>query len=161
MTGTLHEDHYRFLFISRSVLLRMRNVSHKSCGENPNTHVMLNNFLRISCRLWDSVEEYRRNGQATYDGMAHAHCMPDNWLYKHMLRICNTYCFSTGTMVARTRLSVAFIRTLPVLFFCNDADSSVWRKIMMNYMNALNTAVMSTVFWRNIPLFLWNVIKPQ
>jgi hypothetical protein len=29
--------------------------------------------------------------------------------------ICNTYCFSTATMVTRTRLSVNVIRTLPVL----------------------------------------------
>jgi hypothetical protein len=33
-------------------------------------------------------------------------CMLDNWGYKHTLRICNTYCFPTATMVARTRLSV-------------------------------------------------------
>jgi hypothetical protein len=32
-----------------------------------------------------------------------------------MLRISNTYCFSTATIVTRTRLSVTFIRTLPVL----------------------------------------------
>jgi hypothetical protein len=30
---------------------------------------------------------------------------------------CNTYCFSTATMVTRTRLSVMFIRTLPLLFW--------------------------------------------
>jgi hypothetical protein len=28
--------------------------------------------------------------------------------------MCNTYCFSTATVVTRTRLSVNFIRTLPV-----------------------------------------------
>jgi len=39
--------------------------------------------------------------------MAHAHCMLDPQDYKHPLRICNTYCFSTATLVARTRLSVA------------------------------------------------------
>jgi len=26
--------------------------------------------------------------------------------YKYTLRMCNTYCFSTATMVARTRLNV-------------------------------------------------------
>jgi hypothetical protein len=112
----------------------MRNVSHKSCRKNPNTHVMLNNFLRISCRLWDNVEKYCRTGQVTDDEMAHAHCMPDNWVYKHTLKICNTYCFCTGTIVARTRLSVTFIPTLSLLF-CNDVDSSAWHKIMMNYIN--------------------------
>jgi hypothetical protein len=37
ITGTLLEDHYTFLITSRSVLLRMRNVPDKSCGENQNT----------------------------------------------------------------------------------------------------------------------------
>jgi len=52
------------------------------------------------------VEKYRRAGQATDDNMAHAHCMLDNSGYKHTLRVCNTCCFSTTSMVARTRLSV-------------------------------------------------------
>ena len=38
--------------------------------------------------------------------MAHAHYMLDTYGYKHALTICNTYCFSTATMVARTRLIV-------------------------------------------------------
>jgi len=36
--GTLCEDNYTFLIISRSVLLRMRNVSDQICKENQNTH---------------------------------------------------------------------------------------------------------------------------
>jgi hypothetical protein len=35
---------------------------------------------------------------------------------QHSLSICITYCFSTATMVMRTRLSVTAIRSLPVLF---------------------------------------------
>jgi hypothetical protein len=34
ISGTLHEDKYTFLITSLSVLLRMRNVSDKSCREN-------------------------------------------------------------------------------------------------------------------------------
>jgi len=34
--GNLHEDHWTFYIISRSVLLRMRNVSDKYFGENQN-----------------------------------------------------------------------------------------------------------------------------
>jgi len=37
-------------------------------------------------------------------------------VYKHTFRICNTYCFSTATVFARTRLNLTFIRTLPVIF---------------------------------------------
>jgi hypothetical protein len=34
-----------FLIISRSILLRMRNVSVKSCRENQNTHFVFSNFF--------------------------------------------------------------------------------------------------------------------
>ena len=44
ITGTLHEDRYTFFIISRSVLLRMRNVSNKSCTENQNTHFVFSDF---------------------------------------------------------------------------------------------------------------------
>jgi hypothetical protein len=52
ITGTLLEEQYTFFVISRSVLLRMRNVSDKICGENQNTHLMHNNsFFLKSCLL--------------------------------------------------------------------------------------------------------------
>jgi len=37
ITGTLHEDQYTFLIIFRSILLRERNVSDKSCIEKQHT----------------------------------------------------------------------------------------------------------------------------
>jgi hypothetical protein len=45
ITGTLHEEQYKLLIISRSVLLRMGNISDKSCRENQNTHFTFNNFF--------------------------------------------------------------------------------------------------------------------
>jgi len=36
--GNLHEDQYTFLIISRSALLRMRNISDKICKGNQKTH---------------------------------------------------------------------------------------------------------------------------
>ena len=39
--GTLHENQYKFLIISRLVVTRMRNVSDK-LRENQNTHFMFN-----------------------------------------------------------------------------------------------------------------------
>ena len=44
-TGTLHEDLYILLTISRSILLEMRNVSDKSCREHQNTHFVFSNFF--------------------------------------------------------------------------------------------------------------------
>jgi len=41
----LHEDRCSFSIISRSVLLRTRNVTNKSCRESNNTHLVFNNYL--------------------------------------------------------------------------------------------------------------------
>jgi hypothetical protein len=43
--------------------------------------------------------KYYGVGQGTNDNMADEHCMLENNGYKRSLRICNTYCFSTATMV--------------------------------------------------------------
>jgi hypothetical protein len=46
--GKLHKDQNTFLIKSKSVLLKMRNVSDKSCRENQNTNLMFNNtFSKI------------------------------------------------------------------------------------------------------------------
>ena len=63
--------------------------------------------------MWKNFVE-RGRSQVTDDSMAHVHCMMDDYGYRH--RLCNTYCFHTATMVARTHLIVTFIRTVPVLF---------------------------------------------
>ena len=67
--GTLHEDLYVFI-ISSLWILRMRNVSDKSCRENQNKYLMFNIlFPRKSCRLWDNVEKYGTAGQAADDNI--------------------------------------------------------------------------------------------
>jgi len=50
------------------------------------------------------VEKYRRAGMVTGDDMARVHCI----LATNPLKISNTYCFSTATMVPRTRLNFTF-----------------------------------------------------
>jgi len=71
--GTLHEDLSTFM-ICRSHLLRMRNISDKSCKENQNTHFIFNNLFspRKSCRLWDNVGKYTVVPAGTDDSMSHA-----------------------------------------------------------------------------------------
>jgi hypothetical protein len=44
-TCTLHEDVCTFMTVSRSVLLRMKTASDKSCRENQNKHFMINNVF--------------------------------------------------------------------------------------------------------------------
>jgi len=43
---------------------------------------------------------------STDNNMAHAHFTLGTKVYKHTLTICNTYCFFSTTVVARTRLTV-------------------------------------------------------
>jgi hypothetical protein len=73
------------------------------------THILCSmTLLRKSYCLWGNVKKYGTAGQATRDNMAHAHCMPDTWGYRHTLRMCNNYCFCTATTDIPTRLSVTF-----------------------------------------------------
>ena len=98
------------MIIFRWILLRMRNISDKSCRENRVTHLNFSNcFLKSSC-LWD-VESYCRGRQGT-DGSILRRTRFACWITKARhtdtptLRICDTYCFSTATMVTRPRLGV-------------------------------------------------------
>ena len=120
--GTLHEDQCTFFIVSRSFLLRVRNISDKSSRENQNTHFVFSNFFffRKSYRLWDNVDKYCSAGQTTDYKMAHAHCMLYNKGYRHALRIWNTHCFSTATMVALTCLNVTL--QYIVCLICNVAN---------------------------------------
>jgi len=45
ITCNLHADRYTFLIISRSVLLRMRNIPDKSCTQSQNTHFVFSNVF--------------------------------------------------------------------------------------------------------------------
>jgi hypothetical protein len=55
--------------ISRSILLRMRNISDKFV-EKIKTHFMFEDFFfRKSCHLWDYVQKYGRDRQTTDDNI--------------------------------------------------------------------------------------------
>jgi hypothetical protein len=62
--------------ISWWILLRIRNVSNRSCRKNQNTHFMFNNCFRKSCFLWDNVKKYGHKLQ--YGGALHAGLVPLN-----------------------------------------------------------------------------------
>jgi hypothetical protein len=64
---TLHEARYTFLTTSRSVLLRMRNISDKLVDKTKTRILCSVTFFRKSCRLWDNVEKYCSAGQGTDD----------------------------------------------------------------------------------------------
>ena len=52
---TLHEDQFTFLIISRSGLLRTRNVSDKSCREHQQTYYVFSNFFFESLALYETM----------------------------------------------------------------------------------------------------------
>ena len=84
--------------ISRSVLLRMRTVSDKSCRKTRNTHFVVNNSFFENRTVyeikWKNVVG-RVRPQMTKWHMLHTHT-----------QVVSYSCFSTATMVAKTRLSV-------------------------------------------------------
>ena len=54
------------------------------------------------------MENISRSGGSTDDNMAHEHCMVDTYDYKHVLGMCNTYGFSTATMVAQRAIMLHY-----------------------------------------------------
>ena len=55
--GQLKADAYNlriFMVVSRWILLRMRNVSDKSCREDQNTHFIFNTFSK-NCTIYKTV----------------------------------------------------------------------------------------------------------
>jgi hypothetical protein len=75
IAGTLHEDVFTFMTISRWILLRIRNVLDQICTENQ-THALslITFFPRKLCLLWDNIKEFGGVRKATYrHAHAHAH----------------------------------------------------------------------------------------
>ena len=99
---TSHSDQYTFFIVSRWVL-KMKNVSHISCREYRNTHFVFNDFFFENLTVYEIMWT-----NTVQRGRTHALCMLDIYGYKHTLRICNTYCISTATMVTGKRLYVTF-----------------------------------------------------
>ena len=60
--------------------------------------------------MWKNIVEWGRPQMTIWRNML------DNYGCIHTLRLRNTHCFATATVVARTHLRVTFIRTLPLLF---------------------------------------------
>jgi hypothetical protein len=78
MTGTFREGQYRFLIIFPSALLRMKNISCKSCKENQNIYSMFNNYLsKILPFMRECGKILQRGTQATDDNIPHARGMLD------------------------------------------------------------------------------------
>jgi hypothetical protein len=103
-----------FKIISRSILLRIKINSGKSCRENQNAHNFQKHwgeggivlFMRYCGKMLYSQAGHNAN-------MQHAHCMLQATNKPSEYAILIHY-FATATIVARTRLNVTF-STLPVV----------------------------------------------
>ena len=98
--GTLREDQSTFLIISHSVLLRMGNVSDKSCRENQNTHFVLVTVFPPKIVPFMNADKYGNSptgNSANIIRRMRTAC----WVTKatNTLSKC---CFSTETVVTRT-----------------------------------------------------------
>jgi hypothetical protein len=69
ITRILHAHLHTLMIIPHSFLLRMKNVPHKICTGNQNTHFIFSNVSRKSCPLWDNVKIHITVGQATNDNV--------------------------------------------------------------------------------------------
>jgi len=66
------------MIISHRILLRMRNVSDKSCRENENIHSMFNFFFTENLVIYEIMcKNIVQRDKATFNNAAHAHCMLD------------------------------------------------------------------------------------
>jgi hypothetical protein len=89
-----YPDESLCILISRSILLRMRNVSDKTSRGNENTHFMFNNFSPENRAVYEIMWGKNCRAKRTTD---------DNTLlvarsfwvtsYRHILRTCDIYCF--------------------------------------------------------------------
>jgi len=98
-TGNLHEDLCIFMILSHQTLLRMRNVSGKSCRENQKTHFVQKVFFNRANYevMWKNMVEPDR---------AQVAIMRIKDARMHTYITLNTYCFSTGTTVTLMHLNV-------------------------------------------------------
>jgi len=111
----------------------MRNVSDGICRENRNTNFMPSTFSPslMPLIMWkNSVEP---NTPQMTCNTAHAHCIVGNKGYRHVVRICNTYCFS-ATIFTRTRFSVSIMHTFTVLLIDIDAVEKYKEGTWTSYM---------------------------
>ena len=110
--------------ISRSVLLRMRNISDKICRENLNTHFMFSNLKKKDNvrKMW-----YSRGGHRCEYDTAHAFCMLANRCYRHTLRIRHTYCLFSTNIVTRKFPNISLY--VHSLSYCRRYSSGIFNHL--------------------------------
>jgi hypothetical protein len=110
--------------------LEKRNVSDKRYRGNQNTHYVFKNLFPENCAVYEIMWKYAYIVEQGRPQMAVRRMSIPCWITKathththtHTHTICNNYCFSTATVVAR-------IRTLPVLLCFLERSQRKFSKI--------------------------------
>jgi hypothetical protein len=108
------------------ILLRMRNISDKSCRENQNTHFMIHNFFSENRTVfeitWKNMAELERRQMteiiwrirvAYYISKSTRTHWPGHQQTRAHKQMCNIYCFSTPTVI---RESVSLSRYTCIVY---------------------------------------------
>jgi hypothetical protein len=115
--GTVHEEKYRFFIVSRSVLLRMRNIPDNLCTKSKHTIYVQWSFLEIPA-IYETV--WKSNVCPDRPQMIIRRMVIACWTHKftNTLIKCIIYCFATGTIGAWTHLVVTlYVHCLSCLPF--------------------------------------------
>ena len=105
--------------ICRWIIIRIKNVSEKSWREDQSTHFIFSNLFRkiVPFMSWCGILWYSRTAHRRQHNTAHVLCMLGKEGNRYKLRMCNTHCFPTASIVTRRLLNATLIRTM--LFFFN------------------------------------------
>ena len=71
---TLHEDVFTFILISRWIILKMKNVSNKSCRENQNTRFTFSNFFPKFVPIYEIMWKNRAEPERPQMRIQHDAC---------------------------------------------------------------------------------------
>ena len=158
---TSHEDLNTTAILYRWILLRMRNVWDDMCRENQSTHFKFNKLFSenraVYDIMWKNMVELGRS-QVTTWRMRLACRITMARTQTHTLIVFNTCCFSTATMVKRTRLDVTFYAHCLVSSAQSRTENdrhwkyiwrtNIYRKLKLTNTNDINTNKMQR--WRFI-----------
>jgi hypothetical protein len=126
---TLYEDVFTFMTVCRWFLLRMRNVSNKSCREK--THILCaETFFSPRKSFRDEIMSknmVQRKRTQTIWRLRIAYWIRKPTRARTHTEICNTYCFSTATVLSWTRLNVTlYVHCLYCWMYPKTSKNAQW-----------------------------------
>ena len=143
ITGTLLEDRYTFLIISRSIICRM-GMFETMFIEKLKTQLLFSMTFfpqngAICEIMWRNIVQQGRTHITIEYGACAMRAMYLR-LQIHTLRMCNTHCFCTTTVVARTLLNLLKPNDIYIyIYICRTAALTSRRYILNIYSTNIHT----------------------